>query len=83
MGNSLLLREDLLIPFLVAEGEGRLLYPDNALQSPNPILSKRQYREVGFSGVTAKDPQVIPRSDRFATDKREESNWSPATVELN
>jgi hypothetical protein len=27
------------------------------------ILTKGQYREVGFSGVTAKDPQVILRSD--------------------
>lgn len=42
-----------------------------------------QYREVGFSAVTAKDPQVIPRSDRFGTDKRQEKQLIPATVELN
>jgi hypothetical protein len=48
------------------------------------ILTMGQYREVGFSGVTAKDPQVIPRSDRFGTDKRqEEKQLVPATVELN
>ena len=43
-----------------------------------------QYREAAFSGVTAKDPQVILRSDRFETDKRqEEKQQVPATVELN
>jgi hypothetical protein len=43
----------------------------------------RSYRKVGFSGVTAKDPQVTPRSDRFGTDKRQEKLLVHATVELN
>jgi hypothetical protein len=47
------------------------------------ILTMDQYWEAGFSGVTAKNPQVIPRRNRFGIDKRQEKQLIPAIVELN
>jgi hypothetical protein len=54
---------------------------ENALLSPINF-DHGSVPKAGFSGVAAKNPQVIPRSDRLGIDKRQEKQLIPATIEL-